>query len=148
MHVIDIILCMQSLRGACSFFAVRADFANLEDSVWQVGCCVWDEGSMHDNRTQIVQELFPNARMWLYSDPRTLEMEVWDHLFPECCSLFTDLNPGRTYTSNSLESAQIIRRRSNHDVLSPPTLEKYNKGASKRTKSFSSNVIPLSTSIN
>lgn len=28
------------------------------------------------------------------------------------------------------------RRRSNEDVLSPPTLEKYNKGSSKRTRNF------------
>jgi hypothetical protein len=34
------------------------------------------------------------------------------------------------------EPPDVPRRRSNEDVLSPPTLEKYNKGASKRTRNF------------
>lgn len=34
------------------------------------------------------------------------------------------------------ERPDVPRRRSNEDVLSPPTLEKYNKGSSKRTRNF------------
>jgi hypothetical protein len=38
--------------------------------------------------------------------------------------------------NGSNRGSTVARRRSNDDVLSPPTFQKYNKGASKRTRNF------------
>lgn len=143
--ILSILDCMAALKNISSCFVVRTDFSDDRDSQWMVGYCFWDESSRNDSFMRILQVLFPDCRPFVYSNPRTIEKDIWVHLFPEYGHTFSHFVSVSTYCSDANQS---LRRRSNKDVLSPPTLEKYNKGASKRTKSFPDEPIRLSDSYN
>lgn len=70
------------------------------------------------------------------------EKTVYAFMKPEVIPWLHRIRPGTVFAfGDDVHSCTDFergapRRRSNEDVLSPPTLDKYNKGASKRTKNF------------
>ena len=55
----------------------------------------------------------------------------------------SDSNSCADFRAPARKLEPVPRRRSNEDVLSPPTLDKYNKGSSKRTRNFPDQEVEL-----